>query len=177
MRRGWKNLSKGFTLMEVIVVIAILAILAAVAVPTISGYIEKSKETADLQSARSILTALTTVYALNTGIVPEGGRIVVRWDTSVGGGSPAGKGDVVIEHRTFGNFHTAADGTWIAAFRTKFDEYMEKNALGDATSKKSQNSDLLIWYDTATGDMYTHTAYMADWGEDGIGLDLEPDVF
>ncbi len=168
---------KGFTLMEIIIVIAIIAILAVVAIPSVTGYVEEAKETADLQSASNLITAITTVYNLNSSIVPEGGKIVARWDTSVGGGSPAGNGDVIIEHRTWGGFHSAADKAWVTAFAAEFDEYITKNALGDAKSKRSQETDLLIYYDTATGEVYTHEAYIEYWGENGIGLDLKSDVF
>ncbi len=168
--------NRGFTLMEVIVVIAIIAILAAVAIPSVTGYIEKGKETADLQSARSIITAVATVYTLNTEIVPEGAKIVIRWDTSKGGATPNPKGDVIVEHRIFGGFHTSADKVWIDAFATEFDEYITKQSLGEAKSKRAKNTDFLMWYDTETGDVYTHEAYMEDW-VDGIGLNLKSDVF
>ncbi len=50
-----KAKSKGFTLMEVIVVIAILAILASIAIPTITGYIDEAKQTACSSNRGSML--------------------------------------------------------------------------------------------------------------------------
>lgn len=45
-----KNLSKGFTLVEILIVIAILGILAAIAIPAYNDYIEKG-ELADAKQA------------------------------------------------------------------------------------------------------------------------------
>ncbi|MGN1406209.1 MAG: type II secretion system protein [Erysipelotrichaceae bacterium] len=48
---------KGFTLVELIVVLAILAVLAAIMVPSLTGYIDKAKNTQLLSIARSVYTA------------------------------------------------------------------------------------------------------------------------
>ena len=51
---------KAFTLTELIVVIAIIGILAAVLIPSLTGYIGKSKESAATQEAQSVLTTYNT---------------------------------------------------------------------------------------------------------------------
>ncbi len=87
MKKIMQKKNKGFTLMEVIVVIAILAILAAVAVPTITGYIEESRKTADLQVATNIVRTTQNVVALNSVALPNDGVIEVIWATGyIGGG-------------------------------------------------------------------------------------------
>ena len=48
---------KGFTLVELIVVLAILAVLAAIMVPSLTGYIDKAKNTQLISIARSVYTA------------------------------------------------------------------------------------------------------------------------
>ena len=52
-----KTNKKGFTLIELIVVIAILAILAMILVPSLTGYIGKSKQSVANANARSCYTA------------------------------------------------------------------------------------------------------------------------
>ncbi|MDO4864227.1 MAG: prepilin-type N-terminal cleavage/methylation domain-containing protein [Ruminococcus sp.] len=51
-----KERQKGFTLIELIVVIAIIGILAGILVPTMMGYVRKSKRAADVSNARGIHT-------------------------------------------------------------------------------------------------------------------------
>ena len=58
-----KKKKKGFTLIELMAVIAIIAILAAVLVPTVSGYIERSKKTAVITQVRNVVSAVETYNA------------------------------------------------------------------------------------------------------------------
>lgn len=50
--RKMKN-SKGFTLMEMLIVVAIIAVLVAVMIPTMTTQLERARETADLANIRS----------------------------------------------------------------------------------------------------------------------------
>jgi prepilin-type N-terminal cleavage/methylation domain-containing protein len=59
IRRG----QEGFTLVEVIVVLVILAILMAIAVPALTGYIERAKGAQYIADARSKATAVRSVLS------------------------------------------------------------------------------------------------------------------
>lgn len=44
---------KGFTLMEVLIVVAIIAVLVAIAIPVVTGELEKAREATDLANIRA----------------------------------------------------------------------------------------------------------------------------
>ncbi len=56
---SWYNSqkSKGFTLVELIVVLVILAILAAILVPTLLGYIDRARSEKDFSTAQTVRVA------------------------------------------------------------------------------------------------------------------------
>ena len=66
---------KGFTLIELMAVIAIIAILAAVLVPTVSGYITRSKKTAIITQVRTIVNAVESYNATSTSGINDNDQL------------------------------------------------------------------------------------------------------
>ncbi|GAB2490382.1 pilin [Arenimonas alkanexedens] len=67
-----KNIQKGFTLIELMIVVAIIAILAAIALPAYQDYIARSQVTAGLADIRGGVTAYEELINRGTGIVNNG---------------------------------------------------------------------------------------------------------
>ncbi len=70
--------NKGFSLVELIIVIAIMAILLVVLAPQYLKYVERSRNSTDLQNATEIVTALQ-IYASDpeATVVPANGNITI----------------------------------------------------------------------------------------------------
>lgn len=58
-----KNTRKGFTITELVIVIVVIAILAAVLIPTFASLVKKANQSADIQAARQMNTALAAASA------------------------------------------------------------------------------------------------------------------
>ena len=80
---------KGFTLVELIVVIAIIGVLAAILVPSMLGYVKKSKVSSMNSNAKNLFDACNTalVEMDSEGKTPPGGVVSVKGSASaeVGG--------------------------------------------------------------------------------------------
>lgn len=70
--------TKGFTLIELIVVIAILAILAAILVPAIINYVSQANDSAAQANARSLYSEVSIELATLTGSETfDGGAVLI----------------------------------------------------------------------------------------------------
>lgn len=59
--------TKGFTLMEMLIVVAIIAILVAIAIPTFTAQLEKAREAADIANIRSTYSEAMVAYLEGNG--------------------------------------------------------------------------------------------------------------
>ena len=80
-----KQVQKGFTLIELMIVVAIIGILAAIAIPAYQDYTIRSQVSEGLSLAAAAKTAIAETY-LNTGVAPvnreEAGMSTNAVDTS-----------------------------------------------------------------------------------------------
>jgi prepilin-type N-terminal cleavage/methylation domain-containing protein len=65
-----KLTTRGFTLVELMIVIAIIGILAAALFPSLTSYLAKGRDTARASHVKEIVTALSTFMVDSTGNAP-----------------------------------------------------------------------------------------------------------
>ncbi len=76
-----KKNDKGFTLVELVIVVAIIAILATVLAPQYLQYVERSRESNDLQLATNLIEAVEVAVSDPENNVPPGIELYVVWET------------------------------------------------------------------------------------------------
>jgi type IV pilus assembly protein PilA len=98
-----KKNSKGFTLVEIIVVLVILAVLAAFTIPTMLGFVNEARGKALIAEAREVYVAAqatATEYTANGGTVSD----AVLSSTAVGAVDANGKSNATGASATMLNY-------------------------------------------------------------------------
>jgi type IV pilus assembly protein PilA len=95
-----KQVQKGFTLIELMIVIAIIGILAAIAIPAYQNYTIRAQVTEGLTLADGWKTAIAEYYA-NTGVMPASISNLAGTSQSIGkyeSGITVSSGSIVIQY-------------------------------------------------------------------------------
>ena len=111
--------TKGFTLMEMLIVVAIIAILIAIAIPTFANQMEKAREAADIANIRNAYSEAMVAYL--SGTTPASAETqkmtqtksdwtTLTWPEYLGDKLTVEKDDVVVVTVTT----AAADGTGVS---------------------------------------------------------------
>lgn len=110
--------TKGFTLIELMIVVAIIGILAAIALPAYQGYTNKAKFTETVNSTASVKSAVEVCAQVNNALTNcTGGSNGIPAD--IAGSLTTTAGVIVATHATLGTYTMTptlgANGvTWVA---------------------------------------------------------------
>ncbi len=144
-----KKDNKGFTLVELIIVVAIIAVLATVLAPQYLQYVERSRESNDIQVAQNLIDAAVIGVSDPANNVPSNVVLTITWDDASAASSDA----LTI---------TSAPAITVPSGQTSPLVLLENSIiavvgteLGTAQSQKGTTSSLVFTIDVDTGAVVT----------------------
>ncbi|MHB1115258.1 pilin [Sideroxydans sp.] len=130
-----KQVQKGFTLIELMIVVAIIGILAAVAIPSYQDYVTKAKFSKIATTVASVKTALA-MYAQDNGLTTFTANVPANGWVSMGlTGAPTTSGEVSA-------ITVSADGVITA---TVAGGVIGSASCGDVTWTPTMGSTNIVW--------------------------------
>ena len=101
--------SKGFTLIELMIVVAIIGILAAIAIPRFANLIDRAREARTQGNLGAIRSAMSIYYGTNDGVWPA--QIANLDDNAFGGPFLQSIPTVLLPSAMHGGTETSAEAT------------------------------------------------------------------
>ncbi len=149
--------NKGFTLIELIVVIAIIAVLAVVLAPQYIQYVERGRESNDIQITQNLMDAASIVAASNTVPVND---YRIEWDTDNGGRV------IVKSINLIGAFDSGYEDS--IAMRTELEKIINlDNLVPQSVNAKSLDFNFIV--EMSDGEVYYESTGADDvWVEMGV---------
>lgn len=129
--------NKGFSLVELIIVIAIMAILAGILAPQFVKYVNRGKESTDIQNAQQIASAIAVYYADNAGTAKDETFVTVETGSALTDGTS-------VENLLNG-LPTVKAESGIFAFSIKDGKVTVAVVADDATAMPAANSDHILY--------------------------------
>ncbi len=175
--------NKGFTLVELIIVIAVIAILAAVLAPRYIQYVERSRQSNDLQIGTNLMRAATAALADPRNEAPANAEVLFVWDTSTTGVSSSsnsqGSGTFHVHTQWSTGDPLPASNNWARLVADDIREIMGITEAGGyasfmakAESAAAQTQDFAFYVNTSTGEIKMYEPFSKPWIEE-IGFDVE----
>jgi type IV pilus assembly protein PilA len=196
-----KKTNKGFSLVELIIVIAIMAILAGAIAPALIKYIDKSRKSNDVSSAKTIKTAIETALGNESAYeeIVKSTDVVITFkrSSSTGTSLSDGEGEDSSEDKvetasgsvTGTNWNTGSTVTYYGvSSATKADELIADSLSKDCPKvkfKKKNATTFVAVVDSlgvvsvgVSGDITSANGFAFNDGteEKGLPMELTPDI-